>query len=413
MLDTYRPFSGSTRPLRYRNAPRGRPAPAKRLGDDPQDPFRGMFEHALWGIFQTTLDGRYIRANTALAQIYGYETPAALMTGLTDIGRQLYVDPARREEFVRRMRENGGLSGFESEIYRRDGSVIWISESCREVRDGEGTFVCYEGTVENITQRKQIEAELHAAREVAEQSNRAKSVFLANMSHELRTPLNAILGFSELMTQELFGPIGDPHYLEFAEDIFRSGRHLLDIIGNILDLAKVETGQLSLDEQEVDVGELMRGSQRLIAETARRRDIALSVHLPETAATVTGDPTRLRQILLNLLSNAVKFTPEGKSVALSCGRDGDSLFLRVADTGIGIKPDDLPMVMQPFQQVDNSFSRRYEGTGLGLPLTQTLVDLHGATLSIESVPDKGTTVTVRLPAWRVIDWGPFASEQAG
>jgi PAS domain S-box-containing protein len=387
--------------------------PGRRLEDEAKDPYRGMFEHALWGIFQTTLDGKYIKANAALAQIYGYESPAALMTGLTDIGRQLYVDPARRDAFVRLMRANGGLSGFESEIYRHDGSVIWISESCREVRDEHGTFVCYEGTVENITARKQIEAELYAAREIAEHSNKAKSVFLANMSHELRTPLNAILGFSELMTQELFGPMGDPHYVEFAGDIFRSGRHLLDIIGNILDLAKVETGQLGLDEQEVEVADLIRGSERLVSETARQRDITLHVHVPVGPVTVTGDPTRLRQILLNLLSNAVKFTPEGKTVTLSCGRDGDHLFLRVADTGIGIKPDDLSKVMQPFHQVDNSFSRRYEGTGLGLPLTQTLVDLHGATMTIESVLNEGTTVTVRLPPSRIIDWGSLASELGG
>ncbi|MDB5396352.1 MAG: hypothetical protein JWM91_3858 [Rhodospirillales bacterium] len=387
--------------------------PAKRIGDDPKDSYRGMFEHALWGIFQTTLDGKYIRANAALAQIYGYESPAALMSGLTDIGRQLYVDPARRDEFVHLMRDNGGLSGFESEIYRRDGSVIWISESCREVRDEHGTFLCYEGTVENISQRKGIEAELYAARASAEQSNKAKSVFLANMSHELRTPLNAILGFSELMTQELFGPMGDPHYVEFAGDIFRSGRHLLDIIGNILDLAKVETGQLSLNELEVEIIDLIRGSERLVAETARHRDIGLKVHVPPGPVTVTGDPTRLRQILLNLLSNAVKFTPEGKSVVLSCGREDDQLFLRVADTGIGIKPDDLGKVMQPFHQVDNSFSRRYEGTGLGLPLTQSLVDLHGATMTIESALGEGTTVTVRLPASRVVDWGPLALEQVG
>jgi PAS domain S-box-containing protein len=364
-----------------------------------------MFEHALWGIFQTTLDGKYIRANAALAQIYGYESPAELMSGLTDIGRQLYVDPARRGEFVGLMQKNGELSGFESEIYRGDGSVIWISESCREVRDAEGIFVCYEGTVENITERKQIEAELHAAREIAEQSNKAKSVFLANMSHELRTPLNAILGFSELMMQELFGPMGDPHYVEFAGDIFRSGRHLLDIIGNILDLAKVETGQLSLDERDVDIVDLIRGSERLVAETARLRDIALRLDVPAGVVSVLVDPTRLRQILLNLLSNAVKFTPEGKGVVLSCGREGDRLYLRVADTGIGIKPDDLDRVMQPFHQVDNSFSRRYEGTGLGLPLTQSLVDLHGATMTIESVPEDGTTVTVMLPPERVLDWG--------
>jgi signal transduction histidine kinase len=306
------------------------------------------------------------------------------------------------------MRENRELSGFESEIYRRDGSVIWISESCREVWDEHGIFVCYEGTVENISARKQIEAELYAAREIAEQSNKAKSVFLANMSHELRTPLNAIMGFSELMTQELFGPLGDPHYAEFAGDIFRSGKHLLDIIGAILDLAKVETGQLGLDEQEVEIVALVRDSERLVAETARQRDIALAIAVPNGPVTVKADSTRLRQILLNLLSNAVKFTPEGKSVTLSCGRDGDALYLRVADTGIGMKADDLVKVMQPFHQVDNSFSRRYEGTGLGLPLTQSLVELHGATMTIESVPDDGTTVTVRLPVSRVLDWGPLA-----
>ena len=373
-----------------------------------------MFEHGLWGIFQTTRDGRYIRANAALAQINGYETPDALLTGLTDIGRQLYVDPTRRGEFVRLMRDNGSLSGFESEIYRRDGSVIWISESCREVRDAQGDFICYEGTVENISRRKRIEAELHAAREIAEQSNQAKSVFLANMSHELRTPLNAILGFSELMTQELFGPLSDPRYVEFAADIFRSGKHLLDIIGNILDLAKVESGQLELDEQEIDAVDLIRGSERLVVdETARQRDIDLEVQVPAGPVMLKADPTRLRQILLNLLANAIKFTPEGGTVTLSCGRDADALFLRVADTGIGIRREDLAKVMQPFHQVDNSFSRRYEGTGLGLPLTQSLVDLHGGTMRIESVLGEGTEVTVQLPGSRVLDWGALASDQGG
>jgi PAS domain S-box-containing protein len=242
--------------------------------------FRGMFEHALWGIFQTTPEGEYIRANPALAAIYGYDSPESLMKEVTDVGRQLYVEPTRRDEFVRLVQESGSLADFESQIRRRDGTVIWISESCREVRDAEGKLLLYEGTVEDITARKQVEADLLAARALAEQSNKAKSVFLANMSHELRTPLNAILGFSELMEQELFGPIGDKRYVEFASDIHRSGRHLLDIIGNILDLAKVETGNLGLDEREVDVAEVMRASERLIAEIARRRNVAFKVRAP-------------------------------------------------------------------------------------------------------------------------------------
>ena len=170
---------------------------------------------------------------------------------------------------------------------------------------------------------------------------------------------------------------------------------------------------MGLDEREVEIGDLIRGSERLVAETARQRDIALDVRLPAGGVLVKADPTRLRQILLNLLSNAVKFTPDGKQVALSCGRDGGRLFLRVADTGIGIEPDDLSKIMQPFHQVDNSLSRHYEGTGLGLPLTQSLVDLHGATMEIESTPGVGTTVTVYLPESRILDWGPLASKMGG
>jgi len=409
-LDPRHPYSARARSRYYKSAPRtrllgaesndwGAPAP-----DTAEDSFRSIFERAVPGIFQTTPGGNYIRANPALARIYGYESPNQMLEELTDIGRQLYVDPNRRNEFVRLMYEKGELSGFEAEIYRRDGSTIWISENCREVRSTHGELVYYEGTVEDITERKKAEADLQLARMQAEQSSKAKSAFLANMSHELRTPLNAIMGFSELLTQELFGPLGDPRYKEFASDIFRSGKHLLAIIGDILDLAKVEAGQLTLDAREVDIVGLVHSSARLVSESARHRDITLDVQVPDGAIMAEVDPTRLRQILLNLLSNAVKFTPEGKSVALSCGREGDELYLRVADTGIGINPDDLAKVMQPFHQVDNSFSRRYEGTGLGLPLTQSLVDLHGARMTIDSVLNSGTTVTVYLPKARVLDW---------
>lgn len=365
-------------------------------------PYRGIFEHALWGIFQTTADGRYLRANPALARIYGYESAAALLRTLTNISGQLYVNPDRRDEFVRLMRENGSLSGFESMVYRRDGSVIWISESCREVRNDDGELLYYEGTVEDITARKHSEADLLAAREQAEQSSQAKSIFLANMSHELRTPLNAVLGFSEILAQELFGPLGDARYKEFAQDIYRSGKHLLDIIGDILDLTKVEAGQLNLEDEDVDVTDLMRNCERLIVEQARTGGVHLVVRPPPAPVAVRGDPTRLRQILLNLLSNAVKFTPNGKSVILSARRHPTGLLFEVADEGIGMTADEVLRAMQPFQQIDNSFSRRYEGTGLGLPLTKSLAELHGGDLEIESVPRAGTTAIVRLPDWRVL-----------
>jgi PAS domain S-box-containing protein len=369
------------------------------------DPFCVPFAGPLKGMFQTTPDGHYIRANRALAELYGYASPAELLEEVTDIGGQLYVDPARRDEFIGLMREEGLLSGFDSEIRRRDGSVIWISEACREVRSAAGELVYYEGTVEDITERKLDELELGRARELAERSSRAEAVLLANMSHELRTPLNQILGYAEIFERELFGPIGDPRYVEFARDIHQSGRQLLDIIGDILDLAKAEAGQVELDDSRIDVGELLASAGRAIAQSAQERAVAFTIEPPPVPVTILGDPMRLRKILLSLLSNAVKFTPAGKSVILSCGRAGDGFFLRIADAGIGMTAEEIESAMRPFHQIDTSLARQYVGPGLGLPLTQSLMRLHGGWLEIESAPGEGTVATAVFPAERLLAWG--------
>jgi PAS domain S-box-containing protein len=364
---------------------------------------RGMFEHATWGIFQTTESGHYLAANPALARMYGYASSEELLAGLTDIGRQLYVDPRRRDEFVRLMKEDGAVSGFESQIYRRDGAVIWISESCREVRTALGRLLYYEGTVEEITRRKRAEEELKVAKEQAEAANGAKSSFLANMSHELRTPLNVVVGFAEILQGELFGPLGDRRYLDYVGNISASAKHLLSVINNILDLAKIEAGQLSLDEQEVDIGNIMAICQRLVADQARRAGLEFELSPPESEIAVRADPTKIKQILLNLLSNAIKFTPAGKRVSLSARRaNGGAIELKVADQGIGMSAEEAVTALKPFQQIDNRLTRRYEGTGLGLTLTKSLVELHGGRLTIESVPGEGTIVTVSLPPWLVI-----------
>ena len=242
--------------------------------------------------------------------------------------------------------------------------------------------------------------ELAKARDLAETANRARGEFLANMSHELRTPLNAILGFSEILQRELFGALGDARYREFAADIHESGKHLLEIIGNILDLAKVDAGKLDLYEDDVDIVEVIQACGRLMSETAEAAGVSFKVELPREPFLIQGDGTRLRQILLNLLSNAIKFTPAGQSVLLTGEAQGDGFLMRVIDTGIGMTEDEAAQAMQPFRQIDNSLSRRYQGTGLGLPLAASLVALHEGSLEIDSAPGRGTTVAVWLPRRR-------------
>jgi PAS domain S-box-containing protein len=368
---------------------------------DDTDGYRSMFEHAVSGMFRTTPDGKYLAANPALARIYGYDSPDDLLNGLTDIGRQLYVDPRRRDDFTRAMQEDGTVSGFESPIFRRNGTIIWISETCRVVRAADGSVLYYEGTVEDITRRKRAESELRIAKDQAEIANNAKSAFLANISHELRTPLNAILGFSEVLMEQLFGPLGNDRYNEYARDIHGSGKHLLAIINDILDLTKIESGQLRLEEQEVDIGTLFGACERIVVERALEQALRLDVRRPAPPLTVRGDSVRMKQIVINLLSNAVKFTPAGGRVSLSARATQGACQLEVTDTGIGMTTAEIAKAMQPFQQIDSSLSRRYEGTGLGLPLTKSLVELHGGTLRLESVPRIGTTVTVRFPGWRM------------
>jgi signal transduction histidine kinase len=240
-------------------------------------------------------------------------------------------------------------------------------------------------------------AELDVARHQAEGAQRARGRFIANMSHELRTPLNAIIGFAEIFRGELFGPLGNPRYQEFAADIHGSGEHLLGIVNSILDLAKIDSGKLALADDSVDVRDLLEFSGRQVAEAARSGGIELVVRPPAEGAAVRGDPIRLRQVLLNLLSNAVKFTSPGGHVVLSAEEAGDLFVLRVADTGIGMKEDDIEKVMQPFYQVDNDLTRRAQGTGLGLPLTKSLIELQGGRMTIESRPGEGTIVSVYMP----------------
>ena len=250
--------------------------------------------------------------------------------------------------------------------------------------------------VSDFTQIKEREQSYKQAKKEAEAASAAKSRFLANMSHELRTPLNAIIGFSEILFAQLFGPLGNPRYGEYAGDIMRSGRHLLEVINSVLDLSKSDAGKMELRRQPVDLADVLGDSVRMIAEQCRSAGLTLAVSGLDRTLPVEGEAAKLRQIFLNLLSNAMKFTGPGGTVELSAEEDGESVSVVVADSGIGMSPQDIQVALTPFGQVDNRLERKYEGTGLGLPLAKGLVELHGGSLLIESALGAGTRITVRL-----------------
>ncbi len=234
----------------------------------------------------------------------------------------------------------------------------------------------------------------------AEAANQAKSEFLANMSHELRTPLNAINGFSEIMAGEMFGPLGDPKYKGYAGDILKSGQHLLSLINDILDMAKIEAGKLTLHYEMVSMKEIVDDAARLMRGKVAEAGLSLLVDAPELPD-IEADHRGLKQVVLNLISNAVKFTPEGGQVIIALTRlDDDRVRVAVTDTGIGIAPEDLARLARPFEQVEGQHSKTTQGTGLGLALTKSLIELHGGQLTMESEPGKGTTVSFDLPIRR-------------
>ena len=249
----------------------------------------------------------------------------------------------------------------------------------------------------------QVAERLFEAREKEHKANVAKSEFLANMSHELRTPLNTIIGFTEVMQLESFGPITNPRYAEYLGHIHTSGGHLLELINDMLDLAKVEAGKLELEAQPVDFGHLLRRCRNLLEQRIGSGGLEFGERVPEDLPRLMADERKLRQILLNLLSNAIKHTPPSGRVSVQAWVDTAGRFnFSVTDTGVGMAPEDIPKALEPFGQVDNPMVSGEEGTGLGLSLTKALVELHGGTITLDSEPGKGTTATVTLPAERVL-----------
>ncbi|MFC1673094.1 PAS domain-containing sensor histidine kinase [Pseudomonadota bacterium] len=284
----------------------------------------------------------------------------------------------------------------------KNGSAFWVYATIAPIKNCRGEITHYVATHEDISERKSAEMAVQSALKDADVANRAKSELLANMSHELRTPLNAIIGFSSTIKQEVFGPIGNEKYLEYIGDISSSGQHLLELINDILDVSAIEAGKLELYEGNVDLGKLVKDSVRLVLHRADDGGVGIVTQVSDDLPNMFADERRMKQILLNLMSNAVKFTAEEGTVTLSVAPNADEgLQITVADTGIGMDKIELSKAMTEFGQVGRGDVAKHEGTGLGLPLTKGLVELHNGSMEIASEKGVGTTVALHFPKDRV------------
>ncbi len=306
-----------------------------------------------------------------------------------------------RQSFADIAQEKAEEFTLEYRIQRQNGSVAVVSEIGRRRMAEDGRLQSAFGTIQDITERKQTEDALRHAQLEAEIANRAKSQFLANVSHELRTPLNAIIGFSEIMTGELMGPLGSALYKEYTSDIHESGRHLLAIINDILDLSRVEAGQAALSESVIEIQRLVSACLTLVRGKAHAGGLTISVEAPSALTDIFGDERLLKQALLNLLSNAIKFTPKGGSIRILTTATPAGIEIAVTDSGIGMSEGEVAKVAKPFVQLENWLVRKYEGTGLGLSIAKAYCELHGGRLEIISAPGRGTTATIHLPASRI------------
>lgn len=360
--------------------------------------YRAMIDLSPDAIYVHKL-GIIVVCNEAAIKLFGASSADQL------IGRELLdlTHPEHREAARRRrssvVEEGTRTLAMRQKRLRLDRSWFWAEVAAAAIDwEGERGGVV---VLRDVTTQIAAEEELIRSKEEAELANRAKTEFLANISHELRTPLNAIIGFSDLMQREMLGPLGNEQYSSYIRDIHQSGSHLHDVINDILDLSKIEAGQMELQETMVDVKRTIERCIRVVATRADDHGLTLSTDLPDTLPSIFADERKLKQILINLISNAVKFTTKGGSITIDAASGSDEgVTIRVIDTGIGIAAENLPKVFRPFEQVDNSLSRAHEGTGLGLPLTKSLVELHGGSIEIESELGVGTIVSVRLPANR-------------
>lgn len=345
-------------------------------------------------------DGKIYDWSSETSRIMGYKP------GYVKIGEKAYKDRIHPDDFERMKSvvnwaiENREDYQVEYRMIQPSEDIIYVREIGRIQCDGAGKPVLIGGTIQDVSQEHQAEVELIAAKLRAEEGTQAKSMFLANMSHELRTPLNAIIGFAEVISQEIFGPVENVKYKEYCGNILSSGQHLLSLINDILDFSRLEAGENDLNEENVSVTNIIGWTFAMLQAKARERSISLEI-LGETDLVFTGDERKMKQVLINLVNNAIKFTQKGGQVKVYVKNQSEHFVsICVEDNGKGIRESEIDNVMRPFARTSYSVSSSIEGTGLGLPLSKSIIELHDGELKIQSEENKGTIVEICLPRKR-------------
>jgi PAS domain S-box-containing protein len=367
--------------------------------------FKGFVDTASDWLWEMGPDLRFTYLTGNVEEVTG--TNSDLMIGKTR--QQLHLEsgePLTQEwqQHLSDLEAHQPFSDFEFARIHSNGDLRYISLSGKPRFDNAGKFLGYRGIGRDISKRKRAEQRLVLAKEEAEKSNRAKSEFLANMSHELRTPLNAIIGFSQMLQKETVGSLGsNTKNKEYADIIHESGDHLHHLIGDILDLSKIEAGEETLSEQSISIEDVIYECIEMMSDRAAHKHLNMPVNVAPNVLPVLADRLKIKQVLLNLLSNSVKFTPDGGEIITEAFLDEqNALILTVKDTGVGISPDNLEKVLEPFGQIGDAYTRSHDGTGLGLTLAKSIVELHGGVIKVDSKLNVGTVVLVSFPQERTL-----------